>query len=258
MNRPLTVVVVLGAPHTPLNALGDAIAQAEHGLHTGDLQISHADTVGGLLQVYEMAQVPLHEPLYAFLREHVAAAAAGPEAWLRARADWSFARLLHELLGHVRAPLVVFSDAAAGLRIHQAERWTAALPQAFYVHAVTAPGFFAEAARAAYEGRLYVPPDYRDYCIANGHPVFRPVLAWMQVHRTLARLVQDSGLRWACYALERLPSGQAVSLRALMGLPPTPAAAADSAATVESLAEVLGYGDNRSLPAETWTHAQGG
>jgi hypothetical protein len=196
-----TVVVLLGTPHAPLAAFGEQLATGarglENGLYVGDLNLSLGRTIGELLQVYELSQTPVHEPLFAFLRQHVDGAAADPAAFLKERADWSFQQLLQLLIGSVSAPTIVFADTSAGFRIAQVDRWLKALPQALFVHALSSRAAFAEAANLHYAGRLFVPPDFRDYSVLNNSPQFAPDLAWFQVHRTVSRaLAEAAGVRY--------------------------------------------------------------
>lgn len=190
------VVVLLGTPHTPLDAFGTQLAAASGGFYVGDLNLSLGRSVRDLLQVYELSQMPVHEALFGFLRAHVDGAAADPAAFLNERADWSFAQLLQLLIGSVAAP-AVFADTSAGFRIGQVDRWLKALPQALFVHALADRAAFGEAANQHYAGRLFVPPDFRDYCVMNKAPQFAPDLAWFQVHRTVSQALGEApaGLR---------------------------------------------------------------
>jgi hypothetical protein len=200
---PTQVVVLLTTPHTTVDMLGKQLARSGNGLFLGDLNLSFGRSVGELLQVYELSQIPVHEPLYEFLRLHVSDAAADPRAFLAARSDWSFQQLLQFLIAQASAPLVIFADTTAGFRIVQAERWLQALPQALFVHAVSDRAAFADAASRHYAGHLFVPPDYRDYCVLNKAPQFQPDLAWFQVHRTLSRALADApGIRYCHLPLD--------------------------------------------------------
>lgn len=191
-----TVIVLLGTPHSPVDAFGEQLAAGSRGVYLGDLNLSLGRTVGDLLQVYELSQTPVHEPLFAFLRGHVAGAEADPGAFLSQRKDWSFAQLLQLLIDHAAGASVVFSDTSAGFRIGQVDRWLRALPQALFVHTLIARAKFGEAANQHYAGRLFVPPDFRDYCVLNKAPQFAPDLAWFQVHRTLSQALSEApGIR---------------------------------------------------------------
>jgi hypothetical protein len=192
MNSAQTVVVLLTTPHTTVDMLGQQLARSSNGVFLGDLNLSFGRSVGELLQVYELSQMPVHEPLFEFLRQHVGEAASDPRAFLDARSDWSFQRLLQFLLAQVSAPLAIFADTSAGFRIVQTERWLKALPQALFVHAVGDRAAFADAASRHYAGHLFIPPDYRDYCVLNKAPQFQPDLAWFQVNRTLSQALADA------------------------------------------------------------------
>jgi hypothetical protein len=234
-----TVVVLLGTPHTPLDAFGTQLAASGRGVYVGDLNLSLGRTISELLQVYELSQTPIHEPLFAFLREQVSGAADDPGAFLNQRKDASFAQLLQLLTGSAAAPTVVFSDTSAGFRIGQVDRWLKALPQALFVHALSSRAAFGEAANQHYAGRLFVPPDFRDYCVMNKAPQFAPDLAWFQVHRTLSQALGEApaGLRH-CRAIIDGADAQA-SLDVLTRRAERPAAPFQKPADIAALEAVL-------------------
>lgn len=192
MSAATKIVMLLGTPHSGIEAQAQRLAQSGNGLYLGDLQLSLVDNVRQLLELYALAQTPQHEPLFAVLRRYLPAAAQDPSAFLAAHADWNMARLLDALLGAIDAPLLVMTDLSAGFRIHQIERWFARLPQAVYVHVTTPVAPFVEAATAHYRGKLFTPPDYRDHSVFNAAPLLKPELAWYQVHAALARAFSDA------------------------------------------------------------------
>ncbi|MDB5969778.1 MAG: hypothetical protein JWQ90_2228 [Hydrocarboniphaga sp.] len=196
MTKSTSVVVLLGTPHSGIEAQAQRLAQSgngvDRGVYLGDLQLSLVDRVKQLPELYALAQTPQHEPLFAALSRYLPAAAENPAAFLALHANWSIAELLEALLGAIDTPLVTMTDLSAGFRIHQIERWFARLPRAVYVHVTTPLAPFVEAATAHYKGRLFTPPDYRDHNVFNAAPVLKPELAWYQIHAALARAFSDA------------------------------------------------------------------
>lgn len=214
--RPTPPVLLLfGTPYSGIESQAQRLAQSGGGVHLGDLQLSLVERLGQLREVYALAQTPQHEPLFAALRRHLPAAAADPDAFLAAHAHWSVGELLTALLAAIDAPLVTLSDVSAGFRIHQVERWFARLPQAGFVHVTTPLAAFVAAASAYYDGKLYVPPDYRDHCVVHPTPPLKPQLAWYQVQATLARAYSDArGVRRRRIDIDALAGLDAAQLMA--------------------------------------------
>ncbi len=191
MSAP-ALTLILGTPDSGLRAWGETLAASVGGLCLCDLKLAMATTVGELLHMAQLAQDPIDESLLAALRAHLPEAHDAP-AFLRERSDWPTAALLSQLLRGIAPRPVVIVDEMAGFRIHELERWFAMQPQALFVHAVTPLADFERASRQRYDGRLFIPSDYRDHHIGNATPVFKPMLAWYQVQATLARSLAEHG-----------------------------------------------------------------
>ena len=190
---PLTVV--LGTPDSGLRAYGERLASSANGLCLSDLKLCVAANVGELLEMIEVAQEPMARSLFAALSAHVPQARRDAQAYLAERSDWSIATLLWALVqglekGLEGKPLVIV-DELAGFRIAEAERWFSMQPQALFVHALTPRADFERASLRRYNGRLFIPPDYRDHNIVHPAPLLKPVLAWYQLQSTLGRAFSD-------------------------------------------------------------------
>ncbi|WP_341920986.1 hypothetical protein [Hydrocarboniphaga effusa] len=183
--------VILGTPDSGLREYGERLAKSANGVCLSDLKLCLAANVAELLQMIELAQEPIERSLLAALATHVPQAKRDAYAYLAERGDWTIATLLWAIVQGLAGRPLVIVDELAGFRIGETERWFSMQPQALFVHALTPRADFERASLRRYDTRLFVPPDYRDHNIAHPSPVLKPVLAWYQLHSTLARALAD-------------------------------------------------------------------
>ncbi len=240
-------MVIFGAPTAMVDAYAQRLAMDDGALYLGDLNLAYADTVNELLQVFELSQIDLQQPLLTHLREH--AGHADPLAFLLANRHWSLGELLRYLVAQSQESKLpktklpktklIFSDASAGLRLPMLDRWLDALPQALMVHATTDVAAFVAEATTRYAGRLFIPPDYLDHAATHVYPVFAPELAWYQMHSTLHRVLGEAAdRRVRRIALDRDPPDSIARLLAAAAIRRDHSPAPSS---IEALAHRLGY-----------------
>jgi len=186
LEAPLLIVAPPGAHASRLAAM---LGQHSRGQDLPELNLFMAATVGGLGEISALSDgLTTHG-----LRRAIAAihhggqtddgiAAAG--RWLARRADWSGATMLAELARSLSPKLLVSTETSVGWRPDFIDRLLDDLPDARLLHLVEHPRRWCQDAVAALDGRLFIPPDYKDYAI--NPPALDPQLAWFRVHANLA------------------------------------------------------------------------
>ena len=151
---------------------------------------------------------------------------AAAQHWLRRRADWSGGALLRSLAAQLAPRLLVTPETSCGWRIKDLERCLRENADARVLHLVEHPRAYCRERVAALSGRLFVPPDFKDY---NARPpTLDPQIAWLRVHTQLrANLAGWPAAQVRVLAMERLLTRPEPTLRSLLdwlGLPATEAA----------------------------------
>lgn len=185
LDAPLLIVAPPGAHASRLAAMLGRHSRAQD---LPELGLFIAKTVGGLGEISALSDGLTTQGLRRALAalqfgSQADAAIADAERWLARRSDWSGAMVLGEFARRLAPKTVVSADTAIGWRPDFLDRLLDEVPDIRLLHLIEHPRRWCRDAAAALEGRLFIPPDYKDYAVTP--PELDPQLAWLRVHANL-------------------------------------------------------------------------
>lgn len=191
-------IFILAAPFSGASFLAGVLGQHPQLYTVPELNLFMADTVGELLEIFEIGQGTHGQGLLRAIAELECGGQTdegidAARAWLQARAPWHSSELLQSLQQRVAPRRLVVPDTETPLRLADLLRLRAAAPDAAIVQLLRHP-YSAGIVHAAWLGeRLFVPIDFKDHSCHP--PAIDPQLAWFRAHRNLDRQFGDGTLR---------------------------------------------------------------
>lgn len=191
-------IFILAAPFSGASFLAGVLGQHPQLYAVPELNLFMADTVGELLEIFEIGQGPHGQGLLRAIAElecggQTDAGVDAARAWLQARAQWRSSELLQSLQQRVAPRRLAVPDTETPLRLADLLRLRAAAPEASIVQLLRHP-YSAGIAHAAWLGeRLFVPIDFKDH--SRHPPAIDPQLAWFRAHRSIERQFGEGALR---------------------------------------------------------------
>ncbi|MDP3295920.1 MAG: sulfotransferase [Nevskia sp.] len=186
LDAPVLIVAPPGAHASRLAAM---LGQHSHAQDLPELSLFMAKTVGGLGEISALSDGLTTQGLRrAIAAIHFGsqqdAAIADAERWLARRSDWQGAMMLTEFAQRLVPKTLVSTDTTLGWRPDFLDRLLDEVPDIRLLHLVEHPRRWCRETAAALDGRLFIPPDYKDYAVSP--PIVDPQLAWLRVHGNIA------------------------------------------------------------------------
>jgi hypothetical protein len=186
-------LLVLSAPGAEGSRIGAMLGRHPEAYGLPQLNLHLADTVEGLLSVFEVTQGNVHDGLLRSVAELFCggqnpAGLAAAQAWLQRRADWRSFELLAAFGERLAPRLPVLAESELAWRPHDVEGWLAQVPDVRVLQVVRHPRVQCGAVAARLDGPLFVPPDYKDY--GADPAVVDPQLAWYRINRNIEQALQ--------------------------------------------------------------------
>lgn len=183
-------VLVFGAPFSGVSLLSQMLGGHGDLYSTPVLHLALADTVGTLLDLFSLSQLPIADGLLRLVAQRFtggqdAAGVAAAHHWLTQRRDWTTAALLSHLADDVAPRRLVIPDHESALRPDELGRWQQMAPQAMLIQPLRHPLTHGAVWAPRLERQLFVPPDYRDHRSAPAAALIEPQLPWLRVNHML-------------------------------------------------------------------------
>lgn len=214
-------IFVLAAPFSGASYLAGVLGRRPQLYAVPELNLFMADTVGELLEIFEIGQGTHGQGLLRAIAElecggQTDAGIDAARAWLQARAQWSVGELLQALQTRVAPLRLVVPDTETPLRLADLLRLQAAAPAATVVQLLRHP-YSAGLGHAAWLGeRLFVPIDFKDH--GRHPPIIDPQLGWFRAHRNIERRFGERALRLCIEDLDDQALGALPRLCAALGI----------------------------------------
>lgn len=185
-------VWILAAPFSGASWLTSCLGRHPQLYAVPELNLLMADTVGELLDIFDIGQGTHAHGLLRALAElefggQTDAGVTQARAWLEQHRNLRSGELAAWIAGKVAPRRLVIPDSEAPLRPMNLRRLLAQIPQASLIHLVRHPWeqgcLLADWARE----RLFVPPDFKDHAF---HPAqIDPQIPWLRANQNLRRLL---------------------------------------------------------------------
>lgn len=212
------VILLAGAPFSGSSLLAQMLGSHPQCAAAPELKLGLADTVGELLTLAELSEVPLLDGLLRFVAEHHGggqhrAGIAKAKAWLEEVTDATTTELLTELKNGVAPRALVIPDGEAALRPDELLRWQQLDPDLRVVQCLRHPLTHGAVWAPWLQGQLYVPPDFRDHHVSPAAALIEPQIPWLRCNRNLQRWVPEA--QCTAFRMEDLEDDPVAALRAL-------------------------------------------
>lgn len=190
MTETAPPLFILAAPFSGAAYLAAQLGQHPQLYALPELRLFMADTVGELLNIFELSQGPQIDGLLRAVAqiEFGAQNDAGVDAargWLKQHAALSVGGLLQEFARRVAPSRLVVPDAESPLRPMDLRRLQRHVPGAQVVHLLRHPWTQGVLLSAWARERLFVPSDYKDH----GYKplIIDPQIAWLRANHNIER-----------------------------------------------------------------------
>lgn len=184
-------VWILAAPFSGASWLASCLGQHPQLYATPELNLLMADTVGELLDIFDVGQGTHAHGLLRTLAElefggQTDAGVAQARGWLDQRRAMRIGELAQWFTEKASPRRLVMPDSEAALRPLHLRRLLAQSPEAHVIHLVRHPWEQGCLLAAWARERLFVPPDFKDHAF---HPAqIDPQIPWLRANANLERL----------------------------------------------------------------------
>lgn len=244
MSSAAAPVWILAAPFSGASWLASCLGCHPQLYATPELNLLMADTVGELLDIFDIGQGAHAHGLLRTIAElefggQTDFGVVQARAWLDAHRALRSGELAMWLAEKVAPRRLVTPDSEAALRPMNLRRLLAQMPGSSIVHLVRHPWEQGCLLAAWARERLFVPPDFKDHAFRP--PQVDPQIPWLRANANLDRLRATwPANRW------RLEHSEAIEQ--------------DAASTLAGLCQWLGIVDDEAAQAamrqpEAWTYA---
>lgn len=187
----MTPVYLLAAPFSGASVLAGVLGQHPDVVAVPELNLFLADTVGELLDIFDMGQGGHSHGLLRALAQldfggQTDEGIAQARAWLDARRAASTSKVLQHLVERVAPKRLVVPDAESALRPMDLQRLAAATPRIECIHLLRHPWSQGVLLHAWSQGKLFVPQDYKDHAVKP--PLLDPQICWLRAEHNLQGL----------------------------------------------------------------------
>lgn len=191
MSTPPVPVWILAAPFSGASWLASCLGGHPELYATPELNLLMADTVGELLDIFDIGQGAHAHGLLRTLaqlefRGQTDAGVVQARSWLEARREMCSDELLLWLAEKVAPRRLVMPDSEAALRPMSLRRLLASMPESSIIHLVRHPWEQGCLLAAWARERLFVPPDFKDHAFRP--PQVDPQIPWLRANANLDRL----------------------------------------------------------------------
>lgn len=236
-------IFLLAAPFSGASYLAGVLGQHPQLYAVPELNLFMADTVGELLEIFEIGQGTHGQGLLRAIAELECGGQSddgidAARAWLQERTQWPVGELLQALQRRVAPRRLVVPDTETPLRLADLLRLRGAAAEAKTVQLLRHPYSACIGHAAWLNERLFVPIDFKDH--GRHPPIIDPQLAWFRAHRNIERQFGDGALRLRIEDLDARPAIALQRLCAALGVDDS-AAALDAMSRPEDWA-FAGYG----------------
>lgn len=181
-------VFLLAAPFSGASVLAGVLGQHPDLYAVPELNLFLADTVGELLDVFDLGQGGHSHGLLRALAEidfggQTDAGVAQARDWLEARRAMTVGELLQHLVARVAPKRLVVPDAESALRPMDLQRLASTRPQIESIHVLRHPWSQGVLLQAWARDKLFVPQDYKDHSVRP--PLLDPQIAWLRTEHNL-------------------------------------------------------------------------
>lgn len=201
-------IFLLAAPFSGASYLAGVLGQHPQLYAVPELDLFMADTVGELLEIFEIGQGTHGQGLLRAIAELECGGQTddgidAARVWLQERAQWRSGELLDAIRQRVAPRRLVVPDTETPLRLADLLRLRGAAAGATIVQLLRHP-YSAGIGHAAWlNERLFVPIDFKDH--GRHPPIIDPQLAWFRAHRNIERQFGDGALRLRIEDLDAQP-----------------------------------------------------
>jgi len=187
----VTPVYLLGAPFSGASVLAGVLGQHPALYAVPELNLFLADTVGELLDIFDMGQGGHSHGLLRALAQldfggQTDEGAVLARDWLDARRGATTSELLQHLAARVAPKRLVVPDAESPLRPMDLQRLREATPRIECIHLLRHPWSQGVLLHAWSQGKLFVPQDYKDHSVRP--PLLDPQICWLRAEHNLQGL----------------------------------------------------------------------
>lgn len=187
----MSPVYLLSAPFSGASVLAGMLGQHPALYAVPELNLFLADTVGELLDIFDMGQGGHSHGLLRALAQldHGGQTDEGitkARAWLDARRSAAVGEVLQHLVALVAPKRLVVPDAESALRPMDLQRLAAATPRIECIHLLRHPWSQGVLLHASSQGKLFVPQDYKDH--SSRPPLLDPQICWLRAEHNLQAL----------------------------------------------------------------------
>ena len=185
-------VIFLAAPFSGAARVCEALGAHPRLCALPQLNVFMADNVAQLLDIHALSQAAHADGLLRAVAQLEFGAQddqtiAWSRRWLAERADWTTQQLLEYLAARAAPRRLLLAETEAALRPMDLRR-LARVPDALLVQVVRHP--YAQGLLHAQwlQGRLFVPPDYKDHSVQPAR--IEPQIGWLRANRNLENFAQ--------------------------------------------------------------------
>lgn len=184
-------VYLLAAPCSGASVLAGVLGQHPALYAVPELNLFLADTVGELLDVFDLGQGGHSHGLLRALAQldfggQTDEGVATARDWLEARRAAPTSEVLQHLSARVAPKRLVVPDAESPLRPMDLQRIAAATPRIECIHLLRHPWSQGVLLHASSQGKLFVPQDYKDHSLRP--PLLDPQICWLRAEHNLRAL----------------------------------------------------------------------
>lgn len=187
----MTPIYLLAAPFSGASVLAGVLGQHPALYAVPELNLFLADTVGELLDIFDMGQGGHAHGLLRALAQldfggQTDEGVAQARDWLEARRAAAVGEVLQHLVQRVAPKCLVVPDAESALRPMDLQRLAAATPRIDCIHLLRHPWSQGVLLHAWSRGKLFVPQDYKDHAVRP--PLLDPQIVWLRAEHNLQGL----------------------------------------------------------------------
>ncbi|MES2684097.1 MAG: sulfotransferase [Pseudomonadota bacterium] len=187
----MSPVYLLSAPFSGASVLAGMLGRHPALYAVPELNLFLANTVGGLLDIFDMGQGGHSHGLLRALAQldhggqHDEGIAAA-RAWLDARRSAGVAEVLQNLVERVAPKRLLVPDAESPLRPMDLQGLREARPRIECIHLLRHPWSQGVLLHAFSQDKLFVPQDYKDHSVRP--PLLDPQICWLRAEHNLQAL----------------------------------------------------------------------
>lgn len=218
MSKPAPLWI-LAAPFSGASWLASCLGGHPQLYATPELNLLMADTVGELLDIFDIGQAAHAHGLLRTLAElefggQTDEGIVKARRWLEAHREMRSGELAMWLAEKVSPRRLVMTDSEAALRPMSLRRLLAQMPESSIVHLVRHPWEQGCLLAAWARERLFVPPDFKDHAFRPAQ--VDPQIPWLRANANLERLrAAWPADRWRLQHSEDIENDTASSLASL-------------------------------------------